>query len=129
MKKAKLSWIENKGVLIEIDGEIPRKFIVYKHDIKEECDWWDGKKACEDIFCRMPTCKELLVISENKKEIDELMKEHGGEPLKDEYYWSSSEYGYDGYGVLYAWVVRPSDGYVGYYDKGDSNRVRCVLDL
>ena len=124
MKKAKLSWIENKGVLIEIDGEIPHKFIIYKHDIKEECDWWDGKKACEDIFCRMPTCKELLVISENKKEIDELMKEHGGEPLKDKYYWSSSEY----YGNN-AWVVRPSDGYLTNYTKGNSRRVRCVLDL
>lgn len=125
MKKAKLSWIENKGVLIEIDGEIPHKFIIYKHDIKEECDWWDGKKACEDIFCRMPTCKELLVISENKKEIDELMKEHGGEPLKDEYYWSSSE------GSSYAaWIVRPSDGYVyGTSGKTFSTPVRCVLDL
>nr|DAI59794.1 MAG TPA: protein of unknown function DUF823 [Caudoviricetes sp.] len=125
MKKAKLSWIENKGVLIEIDGEIPHKFIVYKHDIKEECDWWDGKKACEDIFCRMPTCKELLVISENKKEIDELMKEHGGEPLKDEYYWSSSEYA--SYGD--AWYVSPSDGGLNDYGKGTSARVRCVLDL
>lgn len=125
MKKAKLSWIENKGVLIEIDGEIPHKFIIYKHDIKEECDWWDGKKACEDIFCRMPTCKELLVISENKKEIDELMKEHGGEPLKDEYYWSSSEYDYGG-----AWTVRPSDGSMYYsHNKNRSVPVRCVLDL
>lgn len=127
MKKAKLSWIENKGVLIEIDGEIPHKFIIYKHDIKEECDWWDGKKACEDIFCRMPTCKELLVISENKKEIDELMKEHGGEPLKDKYYWSSSE---DYYGSgSYAWVVRPSDGTMYGGNKNNSRPVRCVLDL
>lgn len=125
MKKAKLSWIENKGVLIEIDGEIPHKFIVYKYDIKEECDWWDGKKACEDIFCRMPTCKELLVISENKKEIDELMKEHGGEPLKDEYYWSSSVSG--SYSDDYAWVFRPSDGLVSYYGKSSGYRVRCVL--
>ena len=128
MKKAKLSWIENKGVLIEIDGEIPHKFIIYKHDIKEECDWWDGKKACEDIFCRMPTCKELLVISENKKEIDELMKEHGGEPLKDEYYWSSSEDNYGGDND--AWVVRPSDGNMySNLSKYHINRVRCVLDL
>lgn len=127
MKKAKLSWIENKGVLIEIDGEIPHKFIIYKHDIKEECDWWDGKKACEDIFCRMPTCKELLVISENKKEIDELMKEHGGEPLKDEYYWSSSEDYY--FNATNAWVVSPSDGGMYHTDKSYSYRVRCVLDL
>ena len=125
MEKAKLSWVENKGVLIEIDSEIPHSFIVYKRDIGEY-DWWDGKKACEDIFCRMPTCKELLIISENKKEIDKLMKEHGGEPLKDKYYWSSSENGsYDDY----AWVVRPSDGFMYYLGKTGSNRVRCVLDL
>ena len=73
----------------------------------------------------MPKCKELLVISENKKEIDELMKEHGGEPLKDEYYWSSSEG--DDYGA--AWGVRPSDGLMFTGLKGSSSRVRCVLDL
>ena len=74
----------------------------------------------------MPTCKELLVISENKKEIDELMKEHGGEPLKDECYWSSSEgYYYDNF----AWVVRPAAGGMYYNPKSYSYRVRCVLDL
>lgn len=74
----------------------------------------------------MPTCKELLVISENKKEIDELMKEHGGEPLKDEYYWSSSENG-----NYVAWLVRPSVGGMYTYDgnKDYSKPVRCVLDL
>lgn len=126
MEKAKLSWVENKGVLIEIDGEIPHSFIVYKRDIGEY-DWWDGKKACEDIFCRMPTCKELLIISENKKEIDKLMKKHGGEPLEDKYYWSSSEYGSTG--DYHAWVVSPSDGIMYYYGKYGSGRVRCVLDL
>lgn len=90
-ENVKLSWIENKGVLIEVDGEIPHKFIVFKRNIEEKMDWFDGKKACEDIFCRMPTSKELSIIYDNKEEINKIMSENGGEPLKDEICWSSSE--------------------------------------
>lgn len=123
MEKAKLSWIENKGVLIEVDGEIPHKFIVYKKDIEDKCDWWDGKKACEDIFCRMPTSRELSIIYENKDEINRLMTEHGGEPMKEDYYWSSSEYSY-----YSAWTQSFNNGYVDYGNhKGNNVYVRPVL--
>lgn len=123
-KEVKLSWIENKGVLVEIGREIPHKFIVYKHDIEKECDWWDGKKACEGIFCRMPTSKELSIIYENKEKINKLMVEHGGEPLKEEWYWSSSEYD-----DSWAWNQRFSDGYVYNGSKNYSSYVRPVLAL
>lgn len=119
----KLSWVKNKGVLIEIDGEIPHKFIVYKKDIKEKKDWWDGKKACEDIFCRMPTSRELSIIYENKEEINKLMTDHGGEPMKEDFYWSSSEYSSN-----YAWSQRFSDGAIhSYYYKANYYYVRPVL--
>uniref|UniRef100_A0AAU8AV68 DUF1566 domain-containing protein n=1 Tax=Dulem virus 29 TaxID=3145747 RepID=A0AAU8AV68_9CAUD len=119
----KLTWIENKGVLIEIDGEIPHKFIVFKRDIEEKKDWWDGKKACEDIFCRMTTSQELSIIYENKEEINKLMTENGGEPLKEDFYWSSSEYSYNS-----AWSQRFSGGYVDGDGKNGSNYyVRPVL--
>nr|DAW57930.1 MAG TPA: Protein of unknown function (DUF1566) [Caudoviricetes sp.] len=65
---------------------------------------------------------EWLLYLENKKIIDKKIKKHGGEPLKDDYYWSSSEY----YGYT-AWVVSPSDGDMYGYSKNGSNRVRCVL--
>ena len=117
----KLTWIENKGILIEIDGEIPHKFIVFKRDIEEKKDWWDGKKACEDIFCRMPTSRELSIIYENKEEINKLMTENGGEPLKKDFYWSSSEYGNGN-----AWLQRFSDGLIS-YDKTNGYYVRPVL--
>nr|DAT12543.1 MAG TPA: Protein of unknown function (DUF1566) [Caudoviricetes sp.] len=65
---------------------------------------------------------EWLLYLENKEIIDKKLKEHGGEPLKDEYYWSSSEY----YG--HAWYVRPSDGGMSYGNYKDNSRpVRCVL--
>lgn len=66
---------------------------------------------------------EWLLYLENKEIIDKKLKEHGGEPLKGEYYWSSSEYA-----TNYAWYVRPSDGTMGtYYGKTNSRPVRCVL--
>lgn len=122
----KLSWIENKGVLIEVNGEIPHKFIIFKRNIGKKMDWYDGKKACEDIFCRIPTSKELSIIYDNKEEINKIMSENGGEPLKDEIYWSSSEYGGSN-----AWYQGFSDGYINGngYGKNDSEYVRPVLAL
>ena len=125
METAKLSWVENKGVLIEIDGEIPHKFIVFKRDIEEKKDWWGSKKACEDIFCRIPTSREMSIIYENKDEINQLMTEHGCEPLKEDWYWSSSEYSY---GI--AWAQYFSIGYISYSGKyGYNYYVRPVLAL
>lgn len=69
---------------------------------------------------------EWLLYLESKEIIDKKLKEHGGEPLKDEYYWSSSEDN-SSYGDYTAWVVSPSAGYVGYDLKTGCNRVRCVL--
>lgn len=66
---------------------------------------------------------EWLLYLENKEIIDKKLKEHGGEPLKDEYYWSSSEYGNRS-----SWNVRPSDGSMyGNGNKAYSIPVRCVL--
>lgn len=65
---------------------------------------------------------EWLLYLENKEIIDKKLKEHGGKPLKDAFYWSSSEYYY-----LYAWYVRPSDGGMNGSTKSNSRPVRCVL--
>lgn len=124
METAKLSWVENKGVLIEIDGEIPHKFIVFKRDIEEKKDWWGSKKVCEDIFCRIPTSRELSIIYENKDEINQLMTEHGCEPLKEDWYWSSSENS-----NLYAWSQYFYNGSIFGGSKGYNGYVRPVLTL
>lgn len=73
----------------------------------------------------IPSPAEWLAISENFEAVNKALKRAGGEPLKDEYYWSSSETNY--YYDSSAWVVRPSDGSMYYYGKNRRYRVRCVF--
>jgi hypothetical protein len=125
---------------IVVDSEKPKIGDLYKNGIyigsyngkdvvmalKDEGEYtFDEAMDLEDK--RPLSFLEWLLYLENKEIIDKKLKEHGGEPLKGEYYWSSSEsYGYRDY----AWYVRPSDGDVGNYDdKHYSKPVRCVLAL
>lgn len=93
--------------------------------LKDEEDKYTFDEAMDVLEDKRPlSLLEWLLYLENKEIIDKKLKEHGGEPLKDKYYWSSSEnYIYD-YG---AWVVRPSDGTMYYSIKYNSTRVRCLL--
>lgn len=91
--------------------------------LKDEEDEYAFDEAMDLEDKRPLSLLEWLLYLENKEIIDKKLKEHSGEPLKDEYYWSSSEYSSSS-----AWVVRPSDGYMnGYNDKSNSRPVRCVL--
>lgn len=90
--------------------------------LKDEPNNLDWKKANDK---GIPSSSEWLAISENFEAVNKTLKRAGGEPLKDEYYWSSSEYYY---GSDYsAWVVSPSDGSMYYYYKYSSYHVRCVF--
>lgn len=91
--------------------------------LKDEEDEYTFDEAMNLEDKRPLSLLEWLLYLENKEIIDKKLKEHGGEPLKDGYYWSSSEdYGYN------AWYVRPSDGSMYYgYSKDPSKPVRCVL--
>lgn len=121
---------------IVVDSEKPKIGDLYKNGIyigsyngkdvvmalKDEGEYtFDEAMDSEDK--RPLSFLEWLLYLENKEIIDKKLKEHGGEPLKGEYYWSSSEY-YSNH----AWTVRPSDG--GMYDYGNKTNslpVRCVL--
>lgn len=91
--------------------------------LKDEEEEYTFDEAMDLGYKRPLSLLEWLLYLENKEIIDKKMKKHSGEPLKDEYYWSSSEFnGYD------AWYVRPSDGYVNFnYTKNSRKPVRCVL--
>lgn len=124
---------------IVVDSEKPKIGDLYKNGIyigsyngkdvvmalKDEGEYtFDEAMDLEDK--RPLSLLEWLLYLESKEIIDKKLKEHGGEPLKDEYYWSSSEGDY--YYGNYAWGVRPSVGHMDYYcNKGSSNPVRCVL--
>lgn len=90
--------------------------------LKDEPNNLDWKKANDK---GIPSSSEWLAISENFEAVNKTLKRAGGEPLKDEYYWSSSEYYYGS--VFSARVVGPSDGNMYYNDKDSSYRVRCVF--
>lgn len=90
--------------------------------LKDEKDEYTFDEAMDLEDKRPLSLLEWLLYLENKEIIDKKLKEHRGEPLKDKYYWSSSESG-----TNLAWNVSPSDGTVDYYNKNGSNPVRCVL--
>lgn len=111
------------GVLYDENGENPKSLFVAMKDAPEKMNWSTAMAQDYGQY-RLPDIRELTQIHLYKDAINAGLRKNGGEPLKDEYYWSSSEYtSYDDY----AWVGRPSDGNVGDYDKVYSKPVRCVL--
>ena len=74
----------------------------------------------------LPAAGELYSMSFSYGAINLGLQKLSKTQISSSYYWSSSEYSY-GNGS-YAWVVRPSDGYMaGANYKRDSRPVRCVL--
>lgn len=89
--------------------------------LKDEPQAMSWEKA---NFKSIPALADWVAILENIEEVNEALKRAGGEPLKDEYYWSSSEYSSHDY----AWGVRPSDGGMNdIYFKNYSRPVRCLF--
>lgn len=94
--------------------------------------WKAGKEWCDDYKnnpedfegqYHMPTQRELMLIFINKDKINKALKDNNCEPLKDEWYWSSSEHD-----SSWAWLQRFSDGLVSYgSNKNYSLYVRPVL--
>ena len=76
-------------------------------------DAYDGKEVNWDkaVEAGAPTRDDWYIILYFKKEINRLLKENGGEPIKDDYYWSSTEYN-----TLSAWCVYFYSGVV--YSSG-----------
>ena len=101
----------------------------------EAAEWcaeyaFDGIKAGTGF---MPSKEELKRIFGNRKKLREsfaLLNSGGlsGNCLQeDAFYWSSSES--RSYIGNIVWVVRPSDGSLGYYAKHSRGRVRCVVEF
>lgn len=79
---------------------------------------WDGEANTNDMLRALnpdinlgeneyiPSVAQLHLILLNLNEINKALVEAGGEPMKDSWYWSSTEYGSGG-----AWYVDFNDGY------------------
>ncbi len=110
------------GVLYDENGENPKSLFVAMKDAPEKMNWSTAMAQDYGQY-RLPDIRELTQIHLYKDAINAGLRKNGGEPLKDEYYWSSSEYYSNN-----AWYVRPSDGFMnGSYGKIYSLPVRCVL--
>lgn len=112
------------GVLYDENGENPKSLFVAMKDAPEKMNWSTAMAQDYGQY-RLPDIRELTQIHLYKDAINAGLRKNGGEALKDNWYWSSSEYG--GGSDLYAWVVRPSDGSMYGPSKLYSGPVRCVL--
>jgi hypothetical protein len=89
-------------------------------DELEPMNWYDAVKV------GIPSKEEWIAIAENFNDVNRALVRAGGEPLKRDWYWSSSEYSY-----YYAWYsnLGTSYGLYNYGYKNNNKYVRPVLAL
>lgn len=82
----------------------------------DKMNWYDAKKKCEEMGCRLPTRAELVDLVDNHpEEIKDWDKDYN--------FWSSTE-GYPR--VAHAWRVTLHNGYTTNSTKTNLFYVRCV---
>lgn len=105
------------------------RFITDYHQAAEDMD---GKAATDDIrdILNMgiaddeyiPSLGELYFILAHFTQINAALEAVGGEPLRNDWYWSSTQYS-----ATYAWYLSLDPGYAGNYAKATyQRRVRPV---
>lgn len=111
---AELKWIDGKGVFVPVINKV-----VSTKDLPEEMNWHDAMKATDG---QMGTKRDWAFIYAWKKEINDLLEQHGAVPIRDDWYWTETEGS-----ASYAWILFFYGG--GQYDYGKSTyrlRVRPV---
>ena len=102
----------------QINGRV---IIIALQDEPQQMSWYDAVKV------GIPSKEEWMAIAENLDAVNKALIRAGGEPLKRDWYWSSSEDSYYG-----AWYSNFYSSYgLDYYSKDYSNPyyVRPVLAL
>lgn len=96
-----------------------RTIVLALRDMPEQMNWHDAVKL------GIPSKEDWMAIAENLETVNKALIRAGGEPLKNDWYWSSSEGSSD-----YAWNVILNYSLLGYDSKNDDNGyVRPVLAL
>ncbi|MBR5043036.1 MAG: DUF1566 domain-containing protein [Bacteroidales bacterium] len=90
----------------------------------KEMKWDEAMKAAEAEGKTLPTRDDWYIIRYFKSQIQALLKDNGGVPLQEDYYWSSTECSSN-----YAWYVVFNSGIVGTYYKYYSSVARPVAAL
>ena len=98
-----------------------RTIVLGLRDMPEQMNWYDAVKV------GIPSKEEWMAIAENLDAVNKALIRAGGEPLKRDWYWSSSEYS-----SLYAWTYNLGYSYgLNYFYKYTNyfQYVRPVLAL
>ena len=96
-----------------------RTIVLALHDEPEQMNWHDAVKL------GIPSKEDWMAIAENLETVNKALIRAGGEPLKNDWYWSSSEYS-----NRYAWLSNFYGSYGLDWDtKDDKSYVRPVLAL
>ena len=96
---------------------------------------WNGQKNTEHLKAvglsdnislsdgwYIPSMGEMLFIFTHRKEVNAALEKAGGQPIADDWYWTSTEYS-----AAYAWLLSLNSGYMGSHTKATiPNRVRPV---
>ena len=103
-------------------------FYVAKQDLGHIVNLYEAISQCQNYsFCgiakgSLPTREQLLSIYKNKSRVNELLSTNGGTKMTEDWYWSSTIYGYDHY------IVNMSNGTVyNFYSTSDKYYFRPVL--
>lgn len=112
----------HKGIYIGKIGEKP--ILVDLYDASKTMTWDEAMDYAKKEGKRLPTQQELFLMFIHKKELNEGLKNAGGQLWDTSWYWSSSEFDDNS-----AWIVTASKGYVNSYYKGFKiYHVRCLLN-
>ena len=111
------------------------KYDGYKDNYLDAVADWNGKANTEHLKAiglnkkielaageYIPSLGEMYLIYLNRKALNQALELIGSDPIKDDWYWTSTEYS-----ATYAWILNLSDGYVSRTAKASNAcRVRPV---
>lgn len=108
----------------------------FRWTFNEAMDDWNGMASTNDMRDSLnpdinlgeneyiPSVAQLHLILLNINEVNKALVEAGGEPMEDDWYWSSTENSSSG-----AWFVGFSNGSTDSYDKNYCNVVRPSVSV
>jgi len=117
MEKSELKprYIEGKGIFIPVINKV----LAMKDSYNGKCVTWE-----EAVKAGAFSKEDAYIIMYFKDEINRLLKKNGGEPLDDDWYWTSTQYS-----AAYAWYLLTFNGNMTTTSKPNYNRVRAVSAL
>ena len=122
MSKFRVMIVKKNGKPVGVRAAQINGWVIYLalQDEQKQMNWYDAVKV------GIPSKEEWMAIAENLDAVNKALIRAGGEPLKRDWYWSSSEYSNG-----YAWSSPLGASYgLGNGHKDNSNQyVRPVLAL